>query len=631
MKHSKMSASYDHINTPFYQSNGVITQLGRVRLRIVSGEKMRTALETASFAQLNIKKTTQQRSAIHAARKVIDSTFLNPDWKDPEAMFKMVQALDDENDSFVKTEKSTGETTDDDSELKDSSTEEEIIHRFNCHRLLILVAEHEIERLYTDLRQNGGTDKLITTLKSLDRLRPNEGAFLTLLRSFVQVLPQPRQTSQLVLNSWSLLRIKQDKPLTADFVTNALIDVTRFFGDMDTVLATIGIPPLTDGDKYIQFTNMVAGTTVHQQLEEYEGHALRSNREPELEEMLAELMAWYQRKAFTEETSRGATSDDTSRGSTADGSTKAKAIVVGNVGKGKGKQGGKDKPKSKSKDKAKPSKYTPEERSKFDAWKSRNPGVCVYCEEKGDVEHFRNCDRKKPIEKLATDNPVRLMKEAQGSGGSGGVFTCRPMTVYRASPSVGQSNTILDTGAASGSYVSIDKGFDARTVVSANSLIKGIGGGKARVSKAGTVYIRVPGRVCLANGQFEARRVNIRYDAAYAPGLDEAQTNLIGTSSLVYDGGVVAIKAAAVAEFGKQTTHTPQGDQLLHLGAVHAITDRVQRVEIRLTARDGLLYFPSFEYLTQGEIEALEPNPPKALTQLGPMLEDMDQSDSESD
>ena len=104
MKHSKMSASYDHINTPFYQSNGVITQLGRVRLRIVSGEKMRTALETASFAQLNIKKTTQQRSAIHAARKVIDSTFLNPDWKDPEAMFKMVQALDDENDSFVKTE-----------------------------------------------------------------------------------------------------------------------------------------------------------------------------------------------------------------------------------------------------------------------------------------------------------------------------------------------------------------------------------------------------------------------------------------------------------------------------------------------------------------------------------------------
>ena len=70
MKHSKMSASYDHINTPFYQSNGVITQLGRVRLRIVSGEKMRTALETASFAQLNIKKTTQQRSAIHAARKV---------------------------------------------------------------------------------------------------------------------------------------------------------------------------------------------------------------------------------------------------------------------------------------------------------------------------------------------------------------------------------------------------------------------------------------------------------------------------------------------------------------------------------------------------------------------------------
>jgi len=427
MKHSKMSVAYEYINTPFYLPNGAITHLGRVRLRTVSGEKMRTALNTASFAKLNIRSTTQQRQAIYDARKVIDATFLNPNWKNPETMFELVQALDDDDAPIVKAEKSTGASTDDDSESKDSINEEESNRRFNCRRLLILVAEDEVARLTTDLRLKDGADSLITTMKSFERLRRDEGAFLTLLRSFVHVLPEPRKISQLALNSWPLLRIRQDEPLTANFVINALIDTVRFFGDMDVVLATINIPPLTDGDKYIQFTNMVAGTVVHQQLEEYEGHALRSNKEPELEEMLAELMAWFQRKAFAEETSRGTTVDCASRASTADGSSRGKAIQVNNV---KGKQGGKhgDKEKSKGNSKGKTkgtSSYTQEQREKFAEWRKQNPGVCAYCEEKVDAGHFGKCDRKKPIGELAADNPLRLAKDTQGSSGSGGVLLWR--------------------------------------------------------------------------------------------------------------------------------------------------------------------------------------------------------------
>jgi hypothetical protein len=89
------------------------------------------------------------------------------------------------------------------------------------------------------------------------------------------------------------------------------------------------------------------------------------------------------------------------------------------------------------------------------------------------------------------------------------------------------------------------------------------------------------------------------------------------------------MEAANVAEFGNQAVHTAQGDQLLRLGAVHAIEDRVHRVEVRLKSKSGLLYLPNFEYLNQGEIEQLEPNPPESLTQLGPLLKNMDDSDSE--
>jgi len=627
IKHSNMS-TYRHIITPFCAPSGALTTLGRVRLRTESGETMRAALETARLADLNIKHVTHQRQTIGDASDVIDNTFLGADWTNPEKLYDIVRNLK-EKTSILKVEKIDSDGSDEDPDMTESNEAEESNRRFNCYRALNMVALAEVKRLKAAL-SGKSQDLLLTMLESLRSLHPKDGEFLLLLRAFVQTLPTDMQVDQIMKESWNDLAVKGGV-LTGSFVCNLLVEVDRFFHEIDAVLTTIGAQPTTDRDKYTRFRSMTSGTVIDGEMAEYERFARRTHKALNLKDALEELQMSFRTKAFIEETSRAPQVTGTGKGSVADGSSRAKAITVNNV---KGKQGGKQGDKAKSKGNSKTSKtsnYTEEQREAFSAWRKRNPGICMYCEEKGDVEHFRNCDKKKPIERLATDNPVRLMKEAQGSGGSGGVFTCRPMTVYRATPSVGQSNTILDTGAAAGSYVSIDKGFDARTAVKVNSLIKGIGGGRARVSKAGTVYIRVPGRVCLANGQFEARRVNIRFDAAYTPSLDDSQTNLIGTSSLVYDGGIVCMKAANVAEFGKQATHTAQGDQLLHLGAVHAIKDRVQRVEIRLAARNGLLYLPSFEYLTQGEIEALEPTPPEALTQLGPMLEDMDQSDSESD
>ena len=627
IKHSNMS-TYRHIITPFCAPSGALTTLGRVRLRTESGETMRAALETARLADLNIKHVTHQRQTIGDASDVIDNTFLGADWTNPEKLYDIVRNLK-EKTSILKVEKIDSDGSDEDPDMTESNEAEESNRRFNCYRALNMVALAEVKRLKAAL-SGKSQDLLLTMLESLRSLHPKDGEFLLLLRAFVQTLPTDMQVDQIMKESWNDLAVKGGV-LTGSFVCNLLVEVDRFFHEIDAVLTTIGAQPTTDRDKYTRFRSMTSGTVIDGEMAEYERFARRTHKALNLKDALEELQMSFRTKAFIEETSRAPHVTGTGKGSVADGSSRAKAITVNNV---KGKQGAKQGDKAKSKGNSKTSKtsnYTEEQREAFSAWRKRNPGICMYCEEKADAGHFGNCDRKKSTGELAADNPLRLSKGTQGNSSNGGVFTCRPMTVYRATPSVGQSNTILDTGAAAGSYVSIDKGFDARTAVKVNSLIKGIGGGRARVSKAGTVYIRVPGRVCLANGQFEARRVNIRFDAAYTPSLDDSQTNLIGTSSLVYDGGIVCMKAANVAEFGKQATHTAQGDQLLHLGAVHAIKDRVQRVEIRLAARNGLLYLPSFEYLTQGEIEALEPTPPEALTQLGPMLEDMDQSDSESD
>jgi len=100
--------TFKYVLTPFCTSNGVITSLGRVRLRTESGEAMRAALETAQLSSvLSIKRTTHQRQAIHDASIVIDDTFLCADWTDPEKIYDVVRDLQKKAQPTLKIEKST--------------------------------------------------------------------------------------------------------------------------------------------------------------------------------------------------------------------------------------------------------------------------------------------------------------------------------------------------------------------------------------------------------------------------------------------------------------------------------------------------------------------------------------------
>ena len=628
-----MSNDYSYVVTPFYTADGKVTTLGRVHARTASGEKMRTAVEQLSGTTLGVKGTTAQRMAVFDAQELIKHTFLTNDWSNPSSLFKMIEeygrlgpydsSVVDAEDDPSSGDDGNGDGNDDGDDSSSWKLEAECNRRFNANRALNLVASSEVKRLRIALQHQGKVDKLITTFDSLRKVRAHEGEFLSLLRAYVDTIPTAMQLGVVISNTRdSLKMVKPPTGRTGDFLSNVLLESRRYFCDMDSVLATIGLPPQSDQERYLTFCNLARGTLVQPAVDDYEKHAYRTHATPNLSDLFDELKATYQRRAFIEESTQEPKGDG----------SKEKPLTVSNVTGGKG---GKKRPEKRGegtkrdKEKKPPNKYSSEQTEAFNAWRKNHADVCYKCEKRcSDKKHFAACTDFKKVADLAPDNPRRVGTEASEVD-SGGVFSCRPMTVYRASPAVGHSNTIFDTGAAAGSYVSVDRGFDVRTSVKTNAMIKGIGGGKARVRLAGTVYIRVPALVRLPSGHSETRGVNVRFDAAYTPDLDRDSTNLLGSASFVYDGGIQCMKAANVAEFGNQAVHTAQGDQLLRLGAVHAIKDRVQRIELRLKSVGGLLYFPNFEYLTQGEIERLEPNPPESLTQLGPMLKNMDNSDSE--
>ena len=73
--------TFKYVVTPFCSPDGILTSLGRVRLRTESGETMRAALETAQLSgALDIRRISHQRMAINDATDVIDMTFLSADW-----------------------------------------------------------------------------------------------------------------------------------------------------------------------------------------------------------------------------------------------------------------------------------------------------------------------------------------------------------------------------------------------------------------------------------------------------------------------------------------------------------------------------------------------------------------------
>ena len=176
-----------------------------------------------------------------------------------------------------------------------------------------------------------------------------------------------------------------------------------------------------------------------------------------------------------------------------------------------------------------------------------------------------------------------------------------------------RSNAIFDTGAAAGSYMSEESGFDQRTIRAAHTVINGIGDGTSAAEYGGTVYVKVPARVVLPGGKELVREEVVRFDALYAPKLIKGGTALISHASFVYDGGFHGLRKASPVEFGKESTHTAPGDVMLQVGAVGALTDCTKRVEVRLQASEGLQWIPSYKPLSQQEIERLVPDPPKSL------------------
>ena len=86
--------TFKYVVTPFCSPDGILTSLGRVRLRTESGETMRAALETAQLSgALDIRKISHQRMAINDATDVIDMTFLSADWTDPEKMYDIIRDI----------------------------------------------------------------------------------------------------------------------------------------------------------------------------------------------------------------------------------------------------------------------------------------------------------------------------------------------------------------------------------------------------------------------------------------------------------------------------------------------------------------------------------------------------------
>ena len=174
------------------------------------------------------------------------------------------------------------------------------------------------------------------------------------------------------------------------------------------------------------------------------------------------------------------------------------------------------------------------------------------------------------------------------------------------------SNIILDTGAAAVSYVTKDEGFDIRTRVTTDAIVSGIGNGAVSATQGGTVYAKVPATVYLPNGrQIELQEV-VRFDAVLAPKLVKGGTGLLSLAGFVHDGGVNALVRKVGPQVDPDDISHPV-DMCLQLGAVGALKDRTKRIEVTFKARDGLLWAPRMEFLSQTEIESLVPKPPKAL------------------
>lgn len=164
---------------------------------------------------------------------------------------------------------------------------------------------------------------------------------------------------------------------------------------------------------------------------------------------------------------------------------------------------------------------------------------------------------------------------------------------------------VVASGATCVSYLPSTEGFDTRSLVTLETPSPVYGfGGTSEVTAVGTVYAKT---MCF-DGK-EDRVLTIRFDAAVMPSLRSSGIGLFSTQSLVYDGGLHALKYHPVSI---DEIAFP-GEIKIQMGAIGALRHRKYRVEISAPYNESRCHnLVPLTFCSQQEIEALAPTAPQS-------------------
>ena len=581
---------YKYLVTPFWRGKKELTSTGRTLLSAHSARQMTAYVQ--SGAGYKGASSRNPQTQILAEKLALDAIQLGLCKQEkgtfvgmtPDALFEAVNEWGN-LPTVVKAE-SEGDASDEDSgegtETKVATGVKAAEHL--ARKLLMSAASAEIARLKTALPG----DLLVS---ELDRANSTfeTNAFASLGRAYGATRAKQNEANRVA----NVLRNDVLLPSTAlsgaYSCIAALAELRRYVAESDWTLTLCGLPILSELDKRTVLLRATDGTVIQQKLAEMNRVSLMSDVAAEaagFDKSVQYLDAVFRAEAAQEELVQRP-------------GTKTAPIVVGNARseRAKGRERRESSGRNSIKIAAKPKPRTGESRTDFYDFIKSNPGDCFRCKQKGHLQ--KDCPSK-----------GAASKNGESETRSGGAYVCLP-AAYRAAPTT-VSNIILDTGAAAVSYVTKDEGFDIRTRVTTDAIVSGIGDGAVSAPQGGTVYAKVPATVYLPNGRQIERQEVVRFDAVLAPKLVKGGTGLLSLAGFVHDGGVNALVRKVGPQVDPDDISHPV-DMCLQLGAVGALKDRTKRIEVTFKARDGLLWAPRMEFLSQTEIESLVPKPPKAL------------------
>jgi len=569
--------TYNRISTPFRRDKGRLTTVGRTLVAMDSARHMLS--EIACGKHHTIKVASLQFAAEELAKDAVMSGIARL----PRGEFTKTDSLDDVL-KRVQEWDCADVKVESDEEGDTGEVNGEVVKRL-AKRLLVTISSAEVARLRKELP----TDIIVTEVERHSALF-EANSFIALCKAFEATRTKSSELGSLgnaVRNEVSLLDPCKDPQ---DCIA-VLGEIRRYLSDADRLLESVSLPVLTEVDRRAILARTTDGSVIGVKLSELDRMSLMNN--PKSEAKPFDESMTYLESVFHHEAN---TIDLRPR-------TAKTGTMVGNATARKSRElreshtrGGAPRGNISTRPPAEKKKGAKANTTDFIQWVKSHPGECFKCGEPGHLK--RDCPEKG--------------KESKGKPAlpGGGAYVCLP-AAYRALPT-NLANVILDTGAAASSYVSQSEGFDKRTIHDCDAIINGIGDGAAAGSYGGTVYARTNATVYLPNGAKVERKEVIRFDAIFAPKLVKGGTGLLSHAGFVHDGGINAIVRKSTPAKKSDSITAPQ-DMILQVGAVGALQDRTKRVEVLLTARDGLLWAPKFEFLSQEEIEALVPNPPASL------------------